>query len=369
MKVVITHIGSSLFATGISVFLYELSNALLQSGHEVYVISGHETLKTQTNIRQTFDIEKLPTIIPLEVGTKELYSPKLDKTTIKILALWLTRGSHLIKSIKPDMLIVNGAIPMPSPSFKVVVCHDLEFRHRFQKVYDRIIYKTFDIVVATSTELAREVPTKLRVHPERVTVIPTCIDVNKYTVQPWERRDNAILHVGTWADKNLETTVQAFRRLAKIDPSIKLYVIGDLWERPKKLLSKVEKEFIKRIYCFGKVSKKEIRDLYSKVKVTSVPSLYSFPVLSPTVLESLASGTPVVGSQMAISNDLLIDGYNGFRVSPIDFNMISRRILMLLSDEELWNEFSKNSRFVAERFDANVVAKKYVRLHDSFKMS
>jgi len=51
------------------------------------------------------------------------------------------------------------------------------------------------------------------------------------------------------------------------------------------------------------------------VRVLCVPSRYVVPVASPTVLESFAAGTPVVGST-GISRDLLSPGVNGYRCDP-----------------------------------------------------
>jgi glycosyltransferase involved in cell wall biosynthesis len=369
MNVVITQIGSALNEGGISVFIFELSNALIRDGHKVYLVSGRDVPKTETALKMMFDVEKLPIIIPLQRSLTETYSLKLDVGTAKELSLWLSQGSHLLRNIAPDMVIINGAVPICSSTFKVAVCHDLEFRARtgpyaLQKLYDKALYQIFDKVAATSTELAKLASNQLGIKSEKVITIPTCIDTSKYAVLPREQREHAILHVGTWIDKNLETTVKAFCKLAKTDPALKLYVVGNLWEWPKNILSKVKEEFSERICCVGKISKMQLKDLYSRVKVTSVPSIYRVPLLSPTVLESLASGTPVVGGSTAISRDLLVDGYNGFTVYPTDFNTLSERIALLTRNAELWNRFSANARSSVQNFDASVVGRKYLGLYN-----
>ena len=363
--------GSALFPGGIPVFIFELSNALIQDGNEVHVITGREVSKTLTSIREIFDVERLSKIVPLKRIQKEFWSPRLNMGTLNELLLWLLQGSKLLKTIEPDMIIINGAVPIRSSAFKVAVCHDLEFRNtRFQallKLYDNILYRTYDKVATTSTELSQAAPEALGVNPNKIVIMPVCIGIQKYHVLPLERREHAILHVGTWNDKNLDSTVKAFCKLAKTDPTIKLYIVGSLWEGPKKILSQVKEEFSRRICCLGHISKADLRDLYSRVKVASVPSIYKVPVLSPTVLESLASGTPVIGGSTAISRDLLIDKYNGFRVHPRDFNTLAERISLLTGNVELWDKFSKNARSIAENFDASAIAKKYTELYRTWK--
>jgi glycosyltransferase involved in cell wall biosynthesis len=374
MNIAITQIGSALNEGGISVFIFELSNALIRDGHKVYLISGREVPKTETALKAMFDVENLPIIIPLQRKLTETYSLKLDVEMVKELLLWLFQGSHLLKNIAPDMIIINGAIPICSSTFKVAVCHDLEFRARIgpyvlQKLYDKAIYQMFDKVAATSTELAKLASNQLGIKSKKITTIPTCIDTCKYSVLPYEQREHAILHVGTWIDKNMQTTIKAFCRLAKTDHALKLYIVGDLWKWPKSILCKVKEEFSKRIYCVGKISKRELKNLYSRVKVTSVPSIYRVPVLSPTVLESLASGTPVVGGSTSISHDLLVDGYNGFTVYPTDINSLSERIALLNRNAELWKRFSANARSFAQNFDASAVGKRYLGLYNFYSVN
>jgi glycosyltransferase involved in cell wall biosynthesis len=367
MKVVITQYGSALTEGGITAFIFELSNALIQDGHDVFVLSGRDLPKTQATIRNMFGVERLPRILTLQESQEAIWFSKISRDAMKELFLWASQGSSLVKKIAPDMIIINGAAPVFSSAFKVAVCHDLEFRGQpwssaLLTLYDKVLYQMFDNVATTSTELSQAAPSKLGIKPEKVVTIPICIDTHKYIGLPQEQREHAILHVGTWPDKNLETTVKAFCKLAKTDSAIRLYVVGVLNEKNKDVLSKVKEEFSKRIYCVGKVSKIELRELYSRVKVTSVPSTYQIPVLSPTVLESLASGTPVVGGSTAISRDLLVDGYDGFRVYPTDFSTLSERVSLLTRNNELWNRLSINARSIAMHFDASVVSKKYVKL-------
>jgi glycosyltransferase involved in cell wall biosynthesis len=374
MNIVITQIGSALNEGGISTFIFELSNALIRDGHKVYLVSGREVPKTEIALKAMFDVERLPVIIPLQRSSAETYSLKLNVEMAKELLLWSYQGSHLIRNITPDMIIVNGIIPLRSSNFKVVVCHDLERRAHegptvLRKLYDKALYRMFDKVVAPSTEVAKFAPNQLGIKSEKVITIPICIDTRKYTVSLHEQREHAILHVGTWIDKNLVTTVKAFCKLAKTDPELKLYVVGDLWEWPKSILCKVKEEFSKKIYCVGKISKMELKSLYSRVKVTSVPSSYRVPVLSPTALESLASGTPVVGGSTAISRDLLVDEYNGFTVYPTDFNALSEKIALLTRNADLWKTLSANARSSAQSFDASIVGRKYIRLHDLYANS
>lgn len=353
MRIAITRAVSAFDLDGINFFIWELADEFIRRGHEVYVISGCDGYSE--GISKMFGIDENPTTLVLKRRSiSSGWAP----------LLWLFKGFHVLAEVAPDMLICNGAVPVCHKFFKVVVCHDLEFRERFQRWYSTFVYKMFDKVVTTSIELRDSLPYKLRVKPSNVSLIPICVRTQKYKPLNLENRENAILHVGTWSDKNLETTVNAFRLVSQKDPTIKLYVAGDI-HLAHVILSRFKQEVTKRVICIGKASKKELRNIYSRVRVTCVPSTYRVPVLSPTVLESLASGTPVIGSSLGISRDLLINDYNGFRIDAKDAVSIAKKISILTRNDEMWKRMSENSLQLVKSFDTSVVAKKYIELYET----
>lgn len=358
MKIIITRAKSAFSVDGINFFLWELANELILQGHEVFVVSGLNN--NQIDVKEMFDIEWIPEVICLRQRSRSIN--KLQAGAEGIFN-WFRHCPKILHEIVPDIIICNEAVPIFYPNFKAVICHDLENRFIGRKFYDIFMYRLFDKVITTSEELKENVTTELKLKPDKIVKIPLCINTKKYVRFSLDEREHAILHIGTWVDKNLQATLNAFQLLAKEDAQLKLYIIGDLWSWPKKLLSSINKETAKRIICLGRVPKKELRHIYSKVKVACVPSAYRAPVLSPTVLEAIASGTPVVGSSIGISKDILINGYNGFRVHPKDYTTMAKKISSLINDDELWYEMSINAANIAKSFDTPKVARMYIDLH------
>jgi glycosyltransferase involved in cell wall biosynthesis len=346
---------SAFSVDGINFFIWELAEGLIRQGHEVYVVSGGDA--NREKIKEMFEVSQVPIVVTLSKGMNLIQRNRL-------ILSWFWRGSRVLSDIAPDLLICNGAVPLCNRTLKFCVCHDLEFRESFQKKYAVLIYRSFDKTVATSTELTQNAPYELKLRSSKVTRIPVCVGVQKYIALAYDKREHALLHVGTWIDKNLSTTVNAFRMIAQSDAQIKLYIVGNLWGLAKAILSQVEERISERIVCLGNISKKELKALYSRVKVTCVPSLYRVPVLSPTVLESLATGTPVIGSSSGISRDILIDGYNGFRVDSQDSISMAQKISILTTNPELWKKMSKNALTLVKSFDTPVVANKYIQLYE-----
>ena len=357
MRIVLARARSIFSIDGINVFIWELAEALSNLGHEVYVMSGYEG--RGYNVQKMFDIKRVPQFIVLN-------NKREPRFVMEESFLWFYSGSRILKKLNPSMVIINGSILVSTRAFKAVVCHDLEYRKsKNLRYYDTLIYRLFDSVVATSSELKLEVSRQMSLSPSKITRIPVCIDLHKYYALKLSEREHAVLHIGTWHDKNLRATLEAFQKIAKHDRSLKLYVTGSLWSYPKNLLSKISRKVRERIFCLGRIPKSTLIDLYAKVKVTCVPSIYKVPVISPTVLESMASGTPVIGSSTAISNDLLIQGFNGFRVNPSNAEAICTHINALTNDDKLWERTSTNAQSHVRSFDRDQVARQYLELYYS----
>jgi glycosyltransferase involved in cell wall biosynthesis len=119
-----------------------------------------------------------------------------------------------------------------------------------------------------------------------------------------------------------------------------------------------------RVFLLGIVSAERLKHLLSTVRVLAVPSMYAVPVASPTALDGLASGTPVVGST-SISTDLLTDGHTGFCVDPRDTQKLAERFDVLLRDDTVWQVTSANCKQRSEAFSSDAIMQKYIDLASS----
>jgi glycosyltransferase involved in cell wall biosynthesis len=219
-------------------------------------------------------------------------------------------------------------------------------------------YRRCARIVVTCSELRVSIAKELIVRPDSITVIPTCIDPRAFAGVPAERREPAILHIGTASYKNPLATIDAF---ARMQSKAKLYMTGKPTPAMTALVAQLPAGVAQRIVFPGYIDAAELRRLLGTVRAVSVPSDYNVPVASPTVLESLASGTPVVGSP-SISQDVLVGDVNGFRIDPRDPSTAARCYDRLLSDDVFWNSMSTGAVQRARLFDSRAVAAAYEKL-------
>jgi starch synthase len=108
------------------------------------------------------------------------------------------------------------------------------------------------------------------------------------------------------------------------------------------------------------VGDEALATLHRRAAVFVLPSVdrtcYGRPVaiselLGLSVLEAMASGTPVVASRVGGLPEIVADGATGFLVEPGDVDALNDRIATLLSDHRLARRLGDDARTaVVERF-------------------
>jgi glycosyltransferase involved in cell wall biosynthesis len=363
-RIVITRFESLSQPDGINIFIWHLSTVLSHWGHEVFVVGPFKEQKVV--IERNFGVE-IPGINIVQLSTNDIYS----KNTFYLWSLWTRRGMNVLNKFHPEMIIMNGAVPLFNikSNMKLTVNHDLEKRYKFQRYYEFITYRLFDYVVTTTPELRNMLHCLYKLKFSKIKLIPVGICLENYHARRLDEREHAILHVGTRRSKNLQFSIDVLKLILKSDPDIKLYITGPPSSYLNNILSCLNDKIKKKVKYLGSVSSLELRQIFSNVKLTLVPSTYHVPVISPTVLESFACGTPVLSFSKAISSSLLIDGFNGFRVEPTNLRLAGHYVLKILSDNEIWRNFSQNALAHIKKFDITKIAHEYILLLKESKRS
>jgi glycosyltransferase involved in cell wall biosynthesis len=347
--VVITRAGSAFIQDGVNTFIFELGAAMLKRGINVHILTGFcpkGVENPRDRARYLFDVEDVPPILFLKRG---VFRNSLEKVLC-----WTVKGARVLSKIKPDGTILNGVIPCCPVGTRITVCHGLKTHGvypRTLKYYNYLMYRAFGPLVAVSEGLKRDIASELKLKDVRV--IPVGLDAEKYSPLPLEERKSAILHVGTRPVKNLPTTLKAFKIISERIPDAKLYIAG---LRPT--YKCVDEDTKGKVFFLGPVPRKELRSLYAKVLLVSVPSYYE--AFSYATLEAFACGTPVIGSE-ANPSELLIEGFNGHRIPrPEDHVALGERSIELILNTSKWKRMSANARATAIEYDVERTVDSYL---------
>ena len=350
IRVVITRAWSALFPDGVNTFVFELGAAMIRKDIEVHIVSGCGSYAHDSEISHLFDVDEIPEIHYVKKGK--------FRSSVEEVMYWLANGTSVLRSLEPDITIMNGVVPCWPPGVRIIVCHGLKTRGSYRmshKLYDYFMYRAMGSLVAVSQRLRKEIESELRL--TNINVIPIGLDTQRYFSLPLDSREPAILHVGTSAVKNLSTTIKAFTIISKKIPEVKLYIAG---RKESQYQNLIKDEIKDRVFFLGTIPRQELRLLYPKVVVVSAPSFYeSFHYVS---LEAFASGTPVVGSE-AIPKVLLVDHYNGYRItSPENYLELADKLLEPFLDDSKWRFLSLNAKATASNYDIAKIAEEYLHM-------
>ena len=337
---------------GINISIFALGDALVAAGHQVSYVCATES--DPDELRRLYGINFTPDVVALSSRRG------WDGDYRRLVMPWVRHGRRAISRLRPDYTIINGALPVPLPGRSCVVSHDLERRMAgvIRTLYKRVTYALADDIVATCTEVRDLLALELRRPPATIGIIPTCFDLTGYRGLPLAERECAILHMGTVAYKNPAATLAAF---AALETPARLYLTGRVDDALRALIDTLPGSVRDRIELSGFVDAVELRDLLGRVRLVSVPSVYSVPVASPSVIEPFASATPVVAGD-SISRDVLVDGVNGAVVPGAEPLAMARRMDELLGDDDRWARLSAAALERSRTFNAPAVARRYLEL-------
>ncbi|MBS7281185.1 MAG: glycosyltransferase family 4 protein [Candidatus Freyarchaeota archaeon] len=192
---------------------------------------------------------------------------------------------------------------------------------------------------------------------EKIFVIPNGVDSDFF--KPSSLKDsNLITWVGRLVpEKGLVYLLHAMREIVRVHPDVKLVVIGGgpLETRLVKLAD--ELGLSGNVRFVGSVGRVDVVRFLSRSSVFVFPSLREGLPLS--VLEAMACGVPIVGSDIPGVNGLVKHGYNGLLVPPKDSGLLAQAVLTLLTDDKLRMVMGVNARrIIVDKYSWDKVIQK-----------
>jgi glycosyltransferase involved in cell wall biosynthesis len=158
-----------------------------------------------------------------------------------------------------------------------------------------------------------------------------------------------VLCVGSeQSHKNLENLVLAYSLLdstLRSEHPLTILGVRALGERSR--LLRIARKRGCEIVLSEYLSDSELRIVYSSNRVYVMPSYVEG--LSLPILEAWKNGLPVIGSADSVAQELIQDDTLLF--DPSDPISINSKILLLLSDEELWNSSLVQAKLRLQEFN------------------
>jgi glycosyltransferase involved in cell wall biosynthesis len=241
---------------------------------------------------------------------------------------------------------------------------ELDNFHRLLTLPRRAFLRNATAVVANSESLAR---LSEKTDPVAVTVIPNGVDSNFFSPHPNGNRAREkaarFLFVGRLVpSKNLLAVFEAMAALKKSNNlECNLDIVGDGPQLGELQRLSQDHGVGQRVTWHGWLEKEGVRELYRQCDCFLNPSLYEG--MPNTVLEAMASGLPVIASDVGGNNALVRDGQTGFLVDLAAPAALSSAMAKCARDPELHRRLGARGREIVEReFSWQSVATRYVEL-------
>ncbi|MDQ4144219.1 MAG: glycosyltransferase [Actinomycetota bacterium] len=344
---------------GIGTSVFSIASELIGQGHETYVVGLLPSCST-VDLAQTYGVDPLPQII--EIARSDA------PTRPKSVAAWLTRGATILSELRPDAVVVNGALPLRLRYPTIFVSHDLEERGRGNRLsrslYKRVSYATASCVAATCSEVQAGLASQLGMNRGAISLLPTCVKIARYKPQALATRTRTVLHIGTTAYKNPCASIRAFGEIS--DSAASLLITGPPTEDVREAIRVLHPTLRENVEVLGYIPSDELISLLGSVRAVSIPSKYDVPVASPTALEAMASATPFLETG-SISKDLLGEASPDSDV--VGSGGLQAAMERLLSDDDYWQARSEQVRQRAEQFSAETIASRYLALVGSLSLT
>ena len=258
--------------------------------------------------------------------------------------------------------------PLAAPVPTVITVHDLSFLRfpeRFRpanRLYlstmTRLSCRRARRIIAVSQATADQVVQLLGVPAERIDVVPHGVQHAHFCPLPPSQvaalsrekglPERFVLFLGTLEPrKNLITLIEAFARTEAMRQGYKLVIAGGKGWYYGEIFTHVERLGLERSILFpGFVPADELSLWYNAATVFVYPSLYEG--FGMPLLEAMACGTPVIGSQASCMPEVVGDA--GLLVSPHDVAGLVGSLDQLLADADLRADLSQRGRTRAATF-------------------
>lgn len=86
------------------------------------------------------------------------------------------------------------------------------------------------------------------------------------------------------------------------------------------------------------------------------------------ILEAMASGLPVVASDVGGNNEIVKEGQNGYLIQGDDTRMLAERLAMLVNDAALQRQMGARGRAMALKYNWGRIMGEYNRLYETYGM-
>ena len=274
-------------------------------------------------------------------------------------------------NINPNLVVVH--IPSSSCFFfkkdmfmckTIAVLHysDVKYYNKYGKKFIEYLNENFDAVFCRSKSLY-EIFNKLGIKNLRGNVIYSGVPNDKSVLQKdkFNGKKNKFLYVGKLIKrKNLDLLIKALSNFDVDTWELNVIGAGPFEKEYKNLVKKLSLE--KNVNFLGTFNKKKVFEYMSESDIFCMPSVKE--TLGLVYLEAMMNGCITIGTINEGIDGIIVDGKNGFLVSPSVESIISIISRIYAMDDKSKKAIIENAINTGLYYNEDDMSKKYKKIID-----
>ena len=356
---------------GITSYILTLGEALVKSGHQVWVASSGG------NCVPRLEAAGIRHVI-INIRTKSEVSPKLWLSFGPLKGLVRKEGIDIIHAQTRVTQVLGSFLSRLTGVAMVTTCHGF-FRPRW---FRKIFPCWGAAVIAISKPVAHHLSADLGVAQDQVHLIANGIDLDRFVMtndqMRWSARqkmdmgDTPLIGINTPLIgvvarlsnvKGIDVLIRAMPLVITEVPSANLLVAG---QGPQEAaLKKLTQDLRLTAHIHFKSTTDQTQDLLCAFDVFVMPSLMEGLGLS--VMEAQACGIPVVASRIGGLVDLIEDGESGYLVAVNDPAALADRIIEVLRNPKPSKIMAQQARLnIEQHFSIERMLKETLQIYEQY---
>lgn len=243
----------------------------------------------------------------------------------------------------------------------------------YKKLYLKYILDSADVITAASLDYVKhgDIANYYNKHQHKFIQVPFGVDASRFSPKI-DNEKKQILFVGGLDKahyfKGVTILLKAFA--ASIDKlsGYNLVIVGkgDLLEDYKNLSQKLG--LGDRVIFESQANDEKLAKIYQESSFLVLPSINTSEAFGLVLLEAMASGLPVIASNLPGVRSVFRNAEHGYVVKPGDIDDLAKKMQLLVSDQKKFQQMKINCRqLVEDRYTWESAAKKLNELYYRIK--
>jgi L-malate glycosyltransferase len=343
--------------------IVDLCNYLYQAGYDTLICCIKNTGLLEANLDKNIKVYAL--------NKKN----KLDLDLIKPLKEIIKNNNiDIIHAHNPGTLLY-GVIAGKLCGIDTIINTEHGFAEKIKyktRIKDKILYKFVDVITSVSNKLESDLISMYNIKKNKIKTIRNGIFYEKICEEKIESRNKVGMnddeyHIGIVARltdvKNHRMIIDAFNRIRRYHRA-RLWIIGT---------GDLEKELKEYVLNLG--IKNKINFTGKRTDVIRLMNAMDLFVLcskseglSITLLEAMASGLPIIATNVGGNGELIKNGYNGILVELGDTKGLADAIEKMIKEKQLAMKYGMNSKInFSKYYSVETMAKEMIRLYEKIE--